>query len=122
MEKHREPFSKFRITQNYITQILIGRGKIGLNKSELDNLELYFKLIAKNHSISTSERPRFDEMEDKIDEFLRKKELSRIIKNYSPHNINGKYLDEKNLLEILERPETCLNEAAFNILLEKKMI
>ena len=122
LEKHRKPFSKFRITQNYITQILIGRGKIGLNKSELDNLELYFESIDKNYNISTSERPRFDEMEDKIDEFLRKKELSRIIKDYSLRNINGEYLDEKNLLGILEMPETYLNEAAFNILLEKKMI
>jgi hypothetical protein len=106
----------------YITQILIGRGEIGLKKSELDNLELYFKSLDKNRTISTSERPRFDKMEEKIDEFLRKKELSRIIKDPSLHKIIGKYLNEENFIGILERPEIYLNEAAFDILLEKKMI
>lgn len=122
LENHRKPLSKYRIAQNYITQILIGRGKIGLNKSELDNLELYFNSIDKNHSIPTSERPRFDEMENKIDEFLRKKELNKIIKDYSLRNSNEKYRDEDNLLECLELPEIYLNDAAFNVLLEEKMI
>ena len=116
LEDHRKPLSKFTIAQNYITQILIGKGRIGLNKSELDNLELYFNSLDKNNSMQTSKRSRFDEMENKIDEFLRKKDLNRLTK------IKGKYFGEDDLLEELERPEMYLNEAAFDVLLEGKMI
>ncbi len=112
LNKHRTHFSKFRFIQNYIIQILTGKGEIGLQEKELEDLELYFKSIDKKLNISTRKIPRIGKIEEKIDEFLRKKELSGIIKEKSKDKV----------LENLGVPEIYLNEAAFNFLLEERMI
>ena len=122
LECHRKPFSNFKATQKFVTQILIGRGEIGLNKTEIKSLEKYFEHRDKNNTIPASKRPEFDEMGDKIDNFLHKKDFIRMINDYSFLNGNGKSLDENSLLELLNKPDMHLNEAVFDTLLEKKII
>lgn len=122
LEYHRKPFSTFKASQKFVTQILIGRGEIGLAKTELISLETYFKHKDKANTRSTSKKPRFDEMGDKIDNFLHKKDLSRKISNYRFLNGHGKSLDENSLLELVNKPNISLNEAVFDILLEKKIV
>jgi hypothetical protein len=122
LEHHRKPFSDLSLIQKFITQILIGRGEIGLEDNELALLNKYFEGRNQNNDTKTNKRSEFYELNDKINDFLYKKDLKKKIRDYTYLDNLGESLDETNLLELLNESDIYLNEAVFDIFLEKKLL
>lgn len=120
LEHHRKPISNLRRKQKLITQILVGRGEVGLDEGELNLLNKYFENLNQSNTSTIGKRSEFYELSDEIDSFLYKKDLSKKIREYGLLDIYEKSLEEDSLLELLNKPDIYLNEAAFDIFLEKK--
>lgn len=116
LEEHSEFLVKIKIYQNYIIQILTGKGKIGINGEELVNLENILEDMRPHPNILTKESPALNEWDDLIDKFLRKKEQNKMLGAHE-EDLNS----EDSLFQILESSDNIyLNEAVLNVLLKKK--
>jgi len=116
LEEHRELLVKIKIYQNYIIQILTGKGKIGINEEELVNVGNILEDMRPHPNILKKESPTLNEWDYLIDKFLRKKEQSKMLVVYN-EDLNS----ESDLFKILEYSDNIyLKEAVLNVLLKKK--
>ena len=117
LQKKIQPLSNLKRIMKYIAQLLTGKGQIGLNKIELNNLQSYLSKKSEVSSKSEESKPKIDEFRQTLDEFLKISNKPEMIGHYEGNNLN-----DENIYDLLESHDVDSNEIAFNLLLEKKMV